>query len=126
MWIFSIHGFYSIACASKPDGSLDPESVMVRARCKDHLRNLQKRFAALAGVEIATTPHRDYRYRMIVPKSVWAKLVAELAEEQEWSNFKNQVAKHQGKAGAAYTSALHKVWEIMYRLQESGGPENRR
>jgi hypothetical protein len=126
MWIFSIHGFYSIASASKPGGSLDRERVMVRARCKDHLRNLQKRFATLAGVEIATMPHRDYRYRLIVPKNVWVKVVSELAEEQEWSNFKNQVAKHQGKAGAPYARALHEVWEIMYRLQESGGPENRR
>jgi hypothetical protein len=126
MWIFSIHGFYSIASASKPDGSLDRETVMVRARCKGHLRNLQKRFASLAGVEIGTMPHRDYRYRLIVAKSVWVKAVSELAEEQEWSNFKNQVAKHQGKAGAAYTSALHQVWEIMYRLQESEGPGNRR
>ena len=100
--------------------------MMVRARYKDHLRNLQERFAALAGMEIATMPHRDYRYRLIVPKSIWVKVLSELAEEQEWSNFKNQVAKHQGKAGAAYTSALHKVWEIMYRLQESGGPEHSR
>jgi hypothetical protein len=90
---------------------------MVRARCEDHLRNLQKRFAVLAGVEIATMPHRDYRYRLIVPKSVWVKLVSELAEEQEWSNFKNQVSKHQGKAGAPYARALHEVWGIMYRLQ---------
>jgi hypothetical protein len=34
-------------------------------------------------------PHRDYRYRLIVPKSVWEKVVSELAEEQVSSNFKN-------------------------------------
>jgi hypothetical protein len=60
---------------------------------------------------------RDYRYRMIVPKSVWVPILAELAEEQEWSNFKSEVAVHQGGEGASYLAALHDVWEIMHRLQ---------
>jgi hypothetical protein len=118
MWIFSIYGFYSIACASKPDGSLDRETVMVRARRKDHLQNLQARFPALACSEIIFPPNRDYGYRLIAPKSVWVAALQELAEEQEWSNFKNEVAKRQGQTGTAYTRALHMVWEIMYRLQE--------
>jgi hypothetical protein len=91
---------------------------MVRARNRDHLRNLQKRFPKLAGAEIVTLPNRDYRYRLIVPKSVWVAALAELAEEQEWTNFKNQVAKHQGHAGEAYKNALRAVWEIMYGSQE--------
>ena len=92
---------------------------MVRARRAEHLRNLQARFPALAGAEILTLFDRDYRYRLIVPKRVWASALAEMAKEQEWSNFKRQVSKHQGKAGADYTHTLHQVWEIMYRLQES-------
>jgi hypothetical protein len=119
LWIFSIYGMYSIACARKPNGSLDPDNVMVRARRADHLRNLQKRFLAMAGADIVTLPNRDYRYRLIVPKSNWAAALAEMAGEQKWSNFKDQVAKHQGRAGAAYTRALHDVWETMYQLQES-------
>jgi hypothetical protein len=47
MWIFTRYGFFSIACADKPDGSLDSQSVMVRARCIGHLCSLQKRFPAL-------------------------------------------------------------------------------
>jgi hypothetical protein len=58
MWIFTRYGFYSIACASKPDGSLDSQSVMVRARCIDHLRSLQKRFPALAVGNILELPNR--------------------------------------------------------------------
>ena len=54
---------------------------------------------------------------MIVPKQVWVPILAELAEEQDWSNFKNEVAAYQGKSGASYSRALHDVWEIMYRLQ---------
>ena len=117
IWIFTRFGFYSIACASRPDGSIDRDAVMVRARCKDHLQNLQTRFPALVGARIVSLRNRDYRYRMIVPKSVWVTALRELAEEQEWNNFKNEVARHQGPDGAAYTRALHDVWEIMNRLQ---------
>jgi hypothetical protein len=91
---------------------------MARARRAEHLRNLQGRFPALAGVEIVILPNRDYGYRLIVPKSVWGPVLAEMAEEQEWSNLKNQVSKHQGKAGADYAHALHEVSEIIRGLQK--------
>jgi hypothetical protein len=118
MWVFTRYGFYSIACASKPDGSLDSQSVMVRARCIAHLRSLQKRFPALAVGKILELPNRDYRYRLIVPKASWTAIVGELAQEQEWSNFKDEAARYQGTSGGGYVRALHKVWDVMYRLQE--------
>ena len=62
---------------------------------------------------------------MIVPKSDWVAALQELAEEQEWGNFKNEVARHQGPAGAAYTRALHDAWEILHRLQEYRTPPRR-
>jgi hypothetical protein len=118
MWIFTRYGFYSIACASKPDGSLDSQSVMVRARCIDHLRSLQKRFPALAVGNILELPNRDYRYRLIIPKASWTAIVGELAQEQVWSNFKNEGAKYQGTSGRGYVDALHEVWGVMNRLQQ--------
>jgi hypothetical protein len=117
MWIFTRYGFYSVACASKADGSLDKDTVMVRGRRKDHLQNLRNRFSAIAAAEIVTMADRDYRYRIILAKSVWVPILAQLAEEQEWSNFKSEVAVHQGGEGALYVAALHDVWGIMYRLQ---------
>ena len=117
MWIFTRYGFYSVACASAHDGSPDNETVMVRGRSKVHLQNLRDRFPAIAEAEIVTLEGRDYRYRLIVPKCVWVPILAEMAEEQEWSNFKNEAAAHQRKEGASYARALHDVWEIMYRLQ---------
>ena len=119
MWIFTRYGFYSVACASTPDGSLDKETVMVRGRRKDHLQNLRDRFPVIADAEIVTMADRDYRYRFVVPKSVWAPILAQLAEEQEWSNFKSEVAAYQGAEGASYVRALHDVWGIMYRVQNS-------
>ena len=71
----------------------------------------------MADSEIVTMPNRDYRYRLIVPKQAWVRILAELAEEQDWSNFKNEVAVYQGKGGASYARALHDIWEIMHRLQ---------
>jgi len=117
MWIFVRYGFYSVACADKPDGSLDKETVMIRARSRDHLQNLCARFSAIADAEIVAMADRDYRYRVIIPKQVWVPILAELAEEQDWSNFKNEAAAYQGKSGAAYLKALHEVWGTMYRLQ---------
>ena len=117
MWLFTRYGFYSIACARKSDDSIDPAMVMIRARRRAHLKNLQQRFQALAGAKIVTLPDRDYRYRLIVPKAVWVGIVTELAPEQEWSNFKNEAARFQGAAGSDYVHALHEVWRVMYSLQ---------
>lgn len=92
---------------------------MVRARARKHLTNLQQRFPVLADTKILTLPGRDYGYRIIVAKAVWAEALKELAEEQTWANFKSEAARYQGQTGADYTRALHDVWEIMYDLQES-------
>jgi hypothetical protein len=118
MWIFATYGFYSIGCARKHDGSLDTRTVMIRARCKNHLAALKKRFASLTDAEILVTPVNDYRYRLIVPKSTWAVVLVEMTEEQEWSNFKREAALRGGKRGDAYVVALHDVWETMRRLQK--------
>ncbi|HWR50112.1 MAG TPA: hypothetical protein VN428_03340 [Bryobacteraceae bacterium] len=117
MWLFTRYGFFSIACAQKQNGTMDADTVMVRARCREHLCNLQERVSALATYEIRLTPGRDYACRIIVPKRVWADVLFDLATEQEWSNFKNEVADFQGEGGAGYVHALHDVWARMARLQ---------
>ena len=119
MWIFTRYGFYSVSSASKADGSPDDQHLMVRARCIDHLPSLQKRFPALAVREILTLPNHDYRYRLIIPKVSWVAIIGELTQEQEWSNFKNEAARYQGRSGRGYVDVLHKVWDAMYRLQQN-------
>jgi hypothetical protein len=122
MWVFTRYGFYSIACASRPDGSPDNQSVMVRSRCISHLESLQTRSPKLAVGKILELPNRDCRYRLIVPKASWTEIIGELAREKEWPNFKDEAAKYQGKSGRAYVGALHEVWGVMYGLQQN---ENR-
>lgn len=46
--------------------------------------------------------------------------MAELAVETDDDNFKSEVARDQGKAGAAYEHALHDVWSVMNRLHKEG------
>jgi hypothetical protein len=73
---------FSIACARKPGGSLDPQTVIVRARRTRHLQTLQSRFRDLGGAEIMTLPSRDYRYRVIIQKDAWLTALAAIAAEQ--------------------------------------------
>jgi hypothetical protein len=121
MWLFTTHGFFSAVCARQGDGRHggppDPDRMMVRARVRAHLEALQARFPALlAGSEILESRHSDYRFRIFVEKSAWVEVVAALAAETDYDNFKSAVAEHQGPEGAAYEQALHHVWDVMYRL----------
>lgn len=123
MWIFSKHGFFSAVCAREGNGGygqpVDPERIMVRARVRGHLEALKERFAALLGeCEIQEFAGSDYAFRIFVPKAVWVQVMAGLAEETDYDNFKSEVARHQGPAGADYEHSLHKVWSVMHRLQE--------
>jgi len=123
MWIFTKHGFFSAVCARSGNGKhgqpVDPERIMVRARLRSHLVALKERFHDLLGnCEILESPGTDYAYRLFLQKSVWARLLAGLAEETDYDNFKSEVAHHQGQQGAAYENSLHDVWAVMHKLQK--------
>ena len=45
-------------------------------------------------------------------------MVAELAEETDYDNCKSEVARHQGKAGAAYEHALYDSGPVPHRLRK--------
>jgi hypothetical protein len=53
-----------------------------------------------------------------MPKSTWVRVLAALADETDYDNFKSEVARHQGKAGEAYENSLHEVWSVMHVLQK--------
>jgi hypothetical protein len=126
MWIFTKHGFFSAVCARVGDGKhgqpVDPDHIMVRARVRSHLKALKERFPDLLGdSEIHEFAGTDYAFRVFVPKPAWVMVLAGLAEETDYDNFKAEVARHQGKAGAAYEQSLHDVWSVMHDLQKSEG-----
>ena len=120
MWIFTRHGFVSVACASKQDGTIDEDTVMVRARSRQHLVNLKERFPGteLGNAEILVSAGTDYEFRVIVAKVAWASILSELAMEQTWSNFKNEASRFaaQKKMVHGYVHALHDIWGIMRRF----------
>ena len=122
MWIFTKHGFFSAVCARKGSGRhdqpVDPERIMVRARVRGHLEALKKTFPEWLGqCEIQESSDTDYAFRIFVAKSVWSHVLSGLAEETDYDNFTSEVARHQGRPGAAYEHALHEVWSVMNRLQ---------
>lgn len=123
MWVFTKHGFFSAVCARQGSGKhgqpVDPNRIMVRARLRDHLDALKKRFPDLLGpCEVQDFAGTDYAFRIFVAKSVWSQVLAGLAEETDYDNFKSEVARHHGKVGAAYERSLHEVWAVMNHLQK--------
>src|SRR5579872_7373653 len=117
MWLFTKHGFFSAVCARKGKGKrgqpVDPDRIMVRARVRGHLEALKKRFPELlSDCEIQEFAGTDYAFRVFVEKSAWKQVAAGLAEETDYDNFKSEVARHQGRAGADYEHSLHEVWSV--------------
>jgi hypothetical protein len=125
MWIFTKHGFFSAVCARQADGKhgrpIDTDRIMIRARLRSHLEALKQRFSVVLGdCVIQESAGTDYAYRLFVPKTAWTQVVAGLADETDYDNFKSEVARHQGRTGATYEHSLHDVWSVMHRLQETG------
>jgi hypothetical protein len=123
MWIFTKHGFFSAVCARQGNGKhgqpVDLERIMVRARVRSHLDALKKQFPDLLNeCDIQESAGTDYAYRLFMQKSAWMQVLAGLAEETDYDNFKTEVAHHQGNAGAAYEHSLHDVWSVMHKLQK--------
>lgn len=123
MWIFTKLGFFSAVCARRGDGShtqpIDLDKIMVRTRVRDHLEALKDHFPHLLGeCEIQESASTDYAYRLFVQKSVWSQVLASLAEETDYDNFKSAVARHQNNFDNEYEKSLHNVWSVMYRLQK--------
>ena len=126
MWIFTRYGFFSIACANKPQSNeIDVDTVMVRARDKRQLLNLQERFKKIGIAEFAVecSDYADYRYRLIMPKDLWVQALSEMAKEQTWRNFKNEASlfEQAHNLSRRYVDALHEIWNIMHRLQVREG-----
>lgn len=126
MWLFTKYGFYSAVCARRGNGEpgqpLDPTRVMVRARLREHLEVLKARFPELLGdCPIVASAGTDYACRIFVDKAAWSRIVADLADDIDYGNFKSAVGRHQGADGATYTHALSDVWRVMYDVQMGNG-----
>ena len=120
MWISSVVGMFSVVQAGPEPGqrSNAPRKLMVRARVRRHLELLQSAHPALQPLPILESdPGRDYRWRIIVPRRVFARVVGTMVLGIGYGNFKGACAASPDLA-QDYSSALHEVWSAFRRLQK--------
>jgi len=109
MWLITPRGFYS-AVAKPGDGD---EFVTVRARSEHDIRNL----ADLIDAKPSRDEGTDYRWRLRCPKTEWAQAVATMAQEIDYGNFKNRIARDDPDRA----HLLAGVWEVLAELQRREG-----
>jgi len=111
MWLLTSEGFFSIV--QKPD-DMARGTLTIRARVKADLQALR-----IPGMtEIEEDAGTDYRYRAIAPRDEVAAAVSAMVQKIDYSNFKDEIARKQGKQRAAIYGEL---WEVLYRLQTAMG-----
>ncbi len=120
MWIFTQDGFFSAVKASPndPRNKVGPDALAVRARRKQHLVNLKKRYPKLLGKAVVLrSDQTDYRWRLFVTRRAWSQVVAGLVLNLTYGNFKGSIPNFPG--AAEYRNRLHDVWDVMYGTQLS-------
>lgn len=113
MWLFTRYGFFSVVCVAS--NSINLNALQIRARFREHLVNLKKRFKFLDYPIIKTTDS-DYAYRMIVGHDVWDEVAIQLSHEINYSNFKNEVLSTMIN-DHDYYRWLNAVWQTGASLQ---------
>ena len=107
MWLATQHGFYSIVQKS-------PGEYHVRGRVQNDLENLLR----LVGTahQIQTWEGADYRYRIIVGERDFTAIMAALALDLDYPNFKNQIASLPDQQEKL--DSFHHIWGIIAQLQK--------
>jgi hypothetical protein len=116
MWVVTTKGFFSAVEHRK-----DPNTVIVRARVRKDLeaaRNLIEDAADRRRHRIYVDNTADYPYRLDLPKDIWASVVAQLAHDIDYDNFKDAVKARQGKKRA---SVYMDVWTALAKLEGPPG-----
>lgn len=108
MWLFTVHGFFSVV---KKDKNL----VKIRSHEQHHLERLKRNYPSLQDFEIIHTPDSNYSFRIIVPHVTWSWVAKDLSRDVDYENFKGVVKEWQGPT--KYERALHEVWGTMARTQ---------
>src|SRR4051812_26658836 len=97
MWLITPIGFFSIV--QKPHDNL-VGTLTVRARVRSDLARLQQDYLpSMGSIEESHDP--DYRFRATAPKAEVAAAMTCMVHELDYSNFKSEVAKQQGKKRAS-------------------------
>lgn len=113
MWIFCKYGFFSaVQHKDKTD------KLLIRARFEGDLERLagglpedERKLCS----SITETPHADYRFRMEIPKCVFAKIMERISSEIDYANFKDSV--HEGN-GSRRDFAYMRCWAELRHWQD--------
>lgn len=109
MWIMTTRGFFSVVQRQS-----NPNEVKVRARREEDIRSIA---ALIPGARPYATPERDYLWRFNTTKAQWAKALARLANEIDYTNFKDEVYRKSKRHAGVYGE----VWSTLYLgLDERG------
>src|SRR5689334_20866301 len=110
MWLMTPSGFFSIV--RKPT-DVASDTLTVRSRVRSDLDDLRKRYLPdLSAVEENTGT--DYPYRATAPRYDVAKAFAQMLQELNYENFKDEVARVQGDARE---KVYGKVWSVLRSLE---------
>ena len=112
MWVLTPIGFFSIV--AKP-GDEEDGMLTVRTRVRGDLDALRTQALPELG---PTLDHvgTDYPWRARAPLLAVARAMAQLTEEIDYANFKNEVARQQGHRRAGVYGA---VWAALGRLESA-------
>jgi hypothetical protein len=110
MWLFTETGFVSAVVNSENRGK-----IVARARDKESLDALSK----LVGRPVATTPRRDYQFRVVVERETFHNWISNSVERLDYTNFKNRMWETRG---ANFSEPLHDVWAVMRRVTDPEEP----
>jgi hypothetical protein len=114
MWVMFERGFVS-AVQDRDDHSI----VRVRARDKISLKQtlevIENSGHDIDGLEIVEGIGTDYRWRVSMPKELFAVFVSEVATNISYGNFKDHVTKTRGQK---WHDALMDVWVAMLAVND--------
>lgn len=118
MWIYTKFGMVSAV-------QDDNDFIVVRARIRKHLTTILDEFNRENGDQtrgraIITTPGADYRFRVLLYRTEFADLLAWLAHQVDYDNFKTAACKHD--TDGLYCESLHRTWQIAVDLQRRARP----
>lgn len=109
MWLFTRDGFFSIAATP----FCKPGDVAIRCRRKEHITKLIARHKLDA--EILCVENSDYKYRIQIPRTLWAKVVEAEAQAIDYASFKDSLVE--AGADSDYLRAMFTTWGVLHKMQ---------
>lgn len=111
MWLFTRDGFFSIAATP----FCKPGDVAVRCRRKEHIEKLISRHNLDA--EILCVENSDYKYRIQIPRALWANILKAEAQDIDYPSFKDSLVA--AGADSEYLRAMFTTWGVLHKMQSA-------